>query len=397
MAPSTAMREAVATSPIPSGSTPGVLGKRSRTVSAMGRVLLVMWDGGGNVPPAVALGTRLAATGHDVAAYGPPSLTGRFAADGLTFTARDVPDPWDMIAMAVDVAEHCARVEPDLVVVDYMLPGALCAAEASRGATAALVHTLYGALLDGGDHPSPMAMAASCDTVNQARAAIGLAPVDSMGTLLDRAERVVVTSPAELDAPVDGLPGNVRYVGPVFEPAASDAGWTPPPGDDPLVVVSLGTTPMDEVPVLQAILDGLAGAPVRVLVMCGGHLAEDDLSLPPNATRTGYVRHGAVLPHADLVIDHAGLGTVLATLAHGLPQLCVPLGRDQPANGAAVSRTGAGVVRVPSTASDELGAAALDALADRSMRERAEELGRAIGGPGAGDRAVAELDALLTA
>ena len=154
-----------------------------------------------------------------------------------------------------------------------------------------------------------MAMAASCDTVNQARATIGLAPVDSMGTLLDRAERVVVTSPAELDAPVDGIPGNVRYVGPVFEPAASDAGWTPPPGDDPLVVVSLGTTPMDEVPVLQAILDGLARAPVRVLVMCGDHLAEDDLSLPPNATRTGYVRHGAVLPHADLVIDHAGLGT----------------------------------------------------------------------------------------
>ena len=74
-----------------------------------------------------------------------------------------------------------------------------------------------------------------------------------------------------------------------------------------------------------------------------------DLRLPPNATRTGYVRHGAVLPHADLVIDHAGLGTVLAALAHGLPQLCVPLGRDQPANAAAVSRTGAGVVRVPST------------------------------------------------
>jgi UDP:flavonoid glycosyltransferase YjiC (YdhE family) len=363
----------------------------------MGRVLLVTWDGGGNVPPAVALGSRLAATGHDVDAYGSPSLAGRFAADGLAFTARDVPDPWDTTAMAVDVARHCARLEPDLVVVDYMLPGAICAAEASRGATAVLVHTLYGALLDGGDHPSPMTMAASCDTVNEARAAIGLAPVDSMGTLLDRAERVVVTSPRELDAPVDGIPGNVRYVGPVFEPAASDAGWTPPPGDDPLVVVSLGTTPMDEASVLQAILDGLDGTAVRVLAMCGDHLAEGDLRLPSNATRTGYVRHGAVLPHADLVIDHAGLGTVLATLAHGLPQLCVPLGRDQPANAAAVSRAGAGVVRVPSSAPDELGAAALDALTDRSMRARAKALARSIGGPGAGDRAVAELSALVTA
>ena len=132
-------------------------------------------------------------------------------------------------------------------------------------------------------------------------------------------------------------PATSATSGPVFEPAASDAGWAPPPGDDPLVVVSLGTTPMDEAPAVQAILDGLAGAPVRVLAMCGAHLAEATCACPPNATRTGYVRHGAVLPHADLVIDHAGLGTVLAALAHGLPQVCVPLGRDQPANAAAVA------------------------------------------------------------
>ena len=137
----------------------------------MGRVLLVTWDGGGNVPPAVALGTRLAATGHDVAAYGSPSLADRFAADGLAFTARDVPDPWDTSAMAVDVAEHCARIEPDLVVVDYMLPGALCAAEASRRCRPRHSSTRCTAtLLDGGDHPSPMAMAASCDTGEPAHA-----------------------------------------------------------------------------------------------------------------------------------------------------------------------------------------------------------------------------------
>jgi MGT family glycosyltransferase len=261
----------------------------------------------------------------------------------------------------------------------------------------ALVHTLYAGLLDGGDHPSPMGMAASPEQVGAARDAVGLAPVDSFGALLDRAARVVVTCPRELDSPWDGGPGNVRHVGPVLEPAGQDAGWQPPPGDEPLVVVSLGTTPMDEAPVFQAALDGLEDAPVRVLAMCGPHLAATDLRLPPNATRTGLVRHRAVLPHAALVVDHAGLGTVLASLAHGLPQVCVPLGREQPANAAAVARVGAGTVVAPAATPEELRGAVLAGLADDAMRAGAVRMAATIGGPGAGDRAVEELAALVTA
>jgi UDP:flavonoid glycosyltransferase YjiC (YdhE family) len=362
----------------------------------MGRLLFVTWDGGGNVPPVLALGARLAAVGHAVEGFGPASLADRFAAEDLEYAVRDAPDPWDAVAMARDVAERCARTRPDVVVVDYMLPGALCGAEASGGATVAFVHTLFGDLLFGGDHPSPMQMAASLDQVAAARAEVGLAPVGSFGALLDRAARVLVTCPAELDGTVERTVPHLRYVGPVFEPAGPDTGWEPPPGDEPLVVVSLGSTPMDQAPVVQAVLDGLADAPFRVLAMGGDVIAEDDITLPPNATRTGYVRHGALLPHASLVVDHAGLGTVLAALAHGLPQVCVPLGRDQPANAAAVARVGAGVVRPPTATPDDLAAAVHEALADAAVRASAEQLARAIGGPGAGDRAVAELTALIT-
>jgi UDP:flavonoid glycosyltransferase YjiC (YdhE family) len=363
----------------------------------VGRVAFVTWDGGGNVPPVLALASRLTAAGHTVEGHGPLSLAERFASEGLAYVVRDAPDPWDVTAMALDVAEQFRRTAPDVAVVDYMLPGALCGAEASGGATVALVHTLYAALLDGGDHPSPMSMAATADAVDRAREAVGLQPVGTLGALLDRSARVMVTSPRELDAPLDDLPGTVRYVGPAFEPAAGDAGWQPPPGDDPLVVVSLGTTPMDEAPAIQAVVDGLAAAPVRVVVMCGGHLGHDDLVLPPNATRTGYVRHAAVLPHADLVVNHAGLGTVLATLAHGLPMVCVPLGRDQPANAGAVARVGAGTVVDPTATAGDLGSAVLGALQDATMRASAERMAASMGGPGAGDRAAGELAALVTA
>jgi UDP:flavonoid glycosyltransferase YjiC (YdhE family) len=45
------------------------------------RFLFANWQGGGNVPPALALAKRLARRGHDVRLLGPPSLAAKAAAD----------------------------------------------------------------------------------------------------------------------------------------------------------------------------------------------------------------------------------------------------------------------------------------------------------------------------
>ncbi|HEX8802630.1 MAG TPA: hypothetical protein VF743_00515, partial [Acidimicrobiales bacterium] len=237
-----------------------------------GPVLFVTWAGGGNVDPVLGLGARLAAAGRPAAVLAPPELVDRVAAAGLTPLARDVPDPWDPAAMAADVRTAAERVGATAVVVDYMLPGALCGAEAAGLPTAALVHTLYGALLVDGA-PGPMAMAASPEGIAAVRARLGLPPVDGFGGLLDRCARVLVTCPRALDRPPDPLPANVRYVGPVPEAAGPDAGWAPPAaaGGRPLVVVSLGTTPMDEAPVLRAVVDSLRAEPVHALVTLPAH------------------------------------------------------------------------------------------------------------------------------
>jgi UDP:flavonoid glycosyltransferase YjiC (YdhE family) len=102
-----------------------------------------------------------------------------------------------------------------------------------------------------------------------------------------------------------------------------------------------------------------------------------------------------VLPHAALVVHHAGLGTVLASLAHGLPQVCVPLGRDQPANARQVARVGAGTVLAPTATPAELRAAVLGALADDAARASAERMAATIGGPAAGHRAAEAVLALM--
>ena len=208
-----------------------------------------------------------------------------------------------------------------------------------------------------------------------------MAPIDRLGQLLDTVERVLVTVPASVDT--DGpRPGNVTYVGPVFEPAGGDEGWTPPSGDGPLIVVSLGTTDMDEVPVLTNVLDALAHERARVFATVGDHADPGAIPTPANATVGRFVQHAAVLPHADLVISHGGIGTALAAVAHGLPVLFLPLGRDQPANAKAIAATGAARVLPPSATPGQIARAAEELLTDPSYREAA----RAGGGGGPGPR-----------
>ena len=54
------------------------------------------------------------------------------------------------------------------------------------------------------------------------------------------------------------------------------------------------------------------------------------------------VPHAAVLPSVDVVVSHAGLGTVTAALAHGVPLVCHPFGRDQHLNAQRVEAVGRG-------------------------------------------------------
>ena len=352
-------------------------------------MLLVTWEGGGNVPPLLVLARTLAGRGHDVRVLGPPgTVEARFRAVGVAYRASGatVPRrPEAHQALATQVADQLGQGGAGVAVVDYMQPSALCGAEAARVPVVPFVHTLFRDL-------SPMHMAADVEGTNALRAELGLAPVTRLPELLERAPLVLVTTLEELDRP-QMVAGNIRYVGPLVEDAGPDEGWRPP--GRPLVVVSLGTTPMGEAPVLQRILDGLAGAPVHVLATLGPHLRADELRAPGNAVLTGYLRHAAVLPHADLCVNHGGLGSIGAALTFGVPLVCVPLGRDQPVNAEAVAAVGVGRVVPPDAPADTLRVAVLDALADSRARRAATRLADRISALDGPTRAAEAVEALL--
>jgi UDP:flavonoid glycosyltransferase YjiC (YdhE family) len=351
----------------------------------------VTWAGGGNVPPALVLATSLAARGHEVRALGSDALAPRFEAEGVAYIARDVVREWDPAALASDVFVEARTC--DLVIADYMLPAALCGAEAAGVPVVALVHTLYGAILDSTGAPSPIAMSGSLETLAAVRAEHGLRPVASFGELLHRSTSVIVTAPESLDVPIEH-PENVRYVGPLLEPPGPDAGWRPPGTDDgrPLVVAGLGTTPMDELSVLQRVVAALGRAPVRGVVTLGDHLDPADLEPGDGVQLSRLVRHTAMLRWASAIVTHAGLGTVLAGLAHGLPIVCIPLGREQPANAEAVARAGAGIVLDPSASPDAIAAAISRAVNDHEIRAGAARLAVEIDALVQSGAAVAEVE-----
>ena len=92
-----------------------------------------------------------------------------------------------------------------------------------------------------------------------------------------------------------------------------------------------------------------------------------------------------VLPRCDAVVSHGGSGSVLATLAHGLPGVLLPLGADQPLHAARCAELGAARALDALTATPaELGAAILDVLREPSYREAAGRLADEIAAmPGA--------------
>jgi UDP:flavonoid glycosyltransferase YjiC (YdhE family) len=94
------------------------------------------------------------------------------------------------------------------------------------------------------------------------------------------------------------------------------------------------------------------------------------------------------------VVTHAGLGTVMIALYHGVPLVCLPMGRDQPDNAARVEVRGLGLSLSPTANERALQRAIRTVLSDPSFRERARALSTRLVEEVAADRAVAELEQL---
>ena len=189
------------------------------------------------------------------------------------------------------------------------------------------------------------------------------------------------------------------YVGPVsaWQSQGSVSISLPPPRGRRRVLISYSTDRLQNSPErLQAALDALASLPVDVIASTSGAFAATRLRVPANATVLGYLPHDSVMASVALVVCHAGHGTTMAALTHGVPLVCIPgLGRDQEPVATRVSELGLGGALERDASAHTSRGAAKTILADDGYLVRARDFARRTGPIDGAQRAAHELLALL--
>ncbi len=377
-----------------------------------GRFLFVTWSGGGNTAPTYPLVRGLVAHGHAVTVLG-QAAQGEAARDlGAEFVPLPFPD-WtpgksleeemDLVlsllfgpAVGEAVLDHIERHATDVVAVDCMMSSSLAAAERSAIPSAAIVHFLYQPFVGGGS--MGRRWSSMLPMINKTRAQLGLPPAESSTGLLDPMNVVLVACPQEFDVPMPVLPANVRYVGAVLEdaPLLSSDLESRKEDERPRVLVALSSTFQHQESTLRRISAALSTLPVEATITVGPAVDPGIIDPAPNLAIQRYVPHASLLPNCALVVTHAGMGTVMASLAHRVPLLCMPMGREQQDNAERVAACSAGIVLDANAGVEEIRNAIRQMIATSEYQVGARRMGETIARQNGRDTAVKELEALLS-
>lgn len=359
------------------------------------RVLFTSSGGLGHLDPLVPLARATAAAGHTVAFAARPWMVPK--AQELGFEAfpsgtdeglepvtrpllaldperelRDLRDGfgrWIARERAADLLPLCAEWRPDVVVWEETDFGAAIVAERLGLPHANVLVTATGSFV------RPDVMAPALDEV---RAEHGLPPDPGAHML----SRHVVLSPfppsfRDPDFPPPPTMHGLRTWNVGAGRGSTVPDWASGLPGSPVVYFTLGTVFNHESgDLFHRILAGLRELPISLLVTVGREIDPASLGAqPPHVRVERFVPQADVLPHVDLVVSHAGSGSVLGALAFGRPMVLAPMGADQPLNAERCAALGVGRVldavrATPAEARDVVAAV----LEDPSYRRAAGRL-----------------------
>lgn len=366
------------------------------------RVLFASTQGAGHFNPLVPFIDAALRQGHEVLVAGPSGLTSTLekadypfweCADPLEEEIRPVwdrtptvsPEEANVLVVREIFARFGARAmmprlqeafeewKPDLVLRDPNEYSSAVAADL-YGVPHARVGINLAAVEEG-------ALGIAAGTVHELRTSAGLSG-DHDGERIRQSPYLTVF-PESLEYPGEASPPHVLR----FRDSSASEVSEPLPNlwrgrEGPLVYITFGSVAAampQAARVFPIAIEAAADLPARVLLTVGrrGDPSAFD-PLPPNVRVEQWVPHAAAVAVADVVVCHGGSGTVLGTLAAGLPQVVVPLFADQPYNAERVTAIGAGLAVAPRA--DSIRAAVTHLLDQGSFREAAQRVAREMAG-----------------
>ena len=329
------------------------------------------------LPPELDLGPRLAGSIREAMA----TTSGDLAAAGPIVQQRMAS--WAR-ELAAPVSEAITRLRPDCVVTSLF--GVEVLQVASPPCPWAVINSTFYA---GPNPPRP---------IEQDIGPRAIPLLSRYASLLESANLVLHATDQVFDFSFDRLPPHHHYVGPlgIWEPPGEPPPYLNEPGD-PWVLVSISSQLQDDLPLAEAALAALADRPVRVLLTVGpDHDPSEVSERPGNARIERTVPHSAVLERAELLISHAGHGSVMKALWHGRPMVLIPWGRDQPGVAARAQALGVADVVPRTEATRETLAAAVDRVSvNAEMRNTAATHSARLRATDPPARAAALIESLL--
>ncbi len=323
-------------------------------------------------------------------------------------------------AQADDLTHAIAEFHPDLLFIDEGAWGAAAAAERSGlpwafSLVSAIPLTSHDAPPFGlGLRPRHDALGRLRDRVlgrltlgtleriiashlNPLRAELGVPPLTKIDQFYLVADRVLAFTAEPFEYPRSDWSDKVRLVGPgLWEPPAEPPAWL---ADihRPLVLVTCSTLFQNDRKIPQIACEAFDGEPFDAIVTTV-EIDPATFTPPANVRIERFVPHSPVLDGAACVVCHAGMGITQKALAHGVPVVAVPFGRDQPEVARRVEVARAGVrLRASKLTSTRLREAVRAAIELRPGAQRIAEAFAAAGGPTAAADALEELTAARVA
>jgi UDP:flavonoid glycosyltransferase YjiC (YdhE family) len=344
----------------------------------LSRFFLGAFGDAGHAFPMIALGRELVRRGHEVTLQTWTSWQEHVEAEGMTFTRAHRPmaedgGPLRPYQAAVRAARMTIpmleELRPQCVVSDIITVSPALAGEAAGVPVATLIPHVDPRPAPG---QPPFSMGARWPRtragrafwnattarlvakgleqgrvqLNGARERLGLPPLPWPHNGLSHDLTLVGTLP-QMEYPRPPEPGT-HVVGPLLWEIPGEQAVAPPaePAGTPVVLIAPSTAQDHEHVMLRAALEGLADEPVRVIATWNRREPDPPLSVPENAVVVDWLSYAKTMEACDVVVSHAGHGTLMRAIASGCRLVCCPATGDMFENSARVDWAGLGT-RLP--------------------------------------------------
>ncbi len=355
------------------------------------RILFTFVGGAGHFLPLSPLAHAATSAGHTVAVSGQPSMIPTITETGFdAFPSgpnlgdtgkrtplleldqqreeRDLRDGFankTARARTKDIIELSRLWNPDVIVCDEVDFGGMMAAE--------VLGVPYATVLVIGSG-SFIRKDVVGEALNEVRSELNLPPDPDL-RMLGR-HLVFSPFPPSFRDPAFPLPPTARPLRPHEDRAEPHPPWLDSL-TGPTIYLTLGTIFNTESgDLFTRALTGLRDLPTNLIVTVGRHIDPAEFGpQPPNVHIEQFIAQSQILPHASLVVSHGGSGSVIGTLAHGLPAVLIPMGADQPLNAKRCTDLGVALVLDPIAARPhDIRNAARTVLSDPRYRHNAQRL-----------------------